>query len=84
MAIPGFTADLSLLSLRGKKTQSSSIISELSKFQEILPQLSPCWENCQNSWSDCVQTCDWWKWVVGSCIPKCRIDWIVCVSRCPP
>lgn len=82
MSIPGFTADLSLFPLKERRTQSLTIISELNSSQEILPQLSPCLENCQNSWSNCVQKCEWWEWVIGSCIPKCRVDWIACVGRC--
>ncbi len=81
MAIPGFTADCSLLpSVRFHPTLSVS--APLGDAGKVVPQQLPaCVGACQLSWNNCIGRCSWWEWVIGSCIPKCRVEWAVCIGR---
>jgi hypothetical protein len=80
MAVPGFvdeSASLDSLSLyaRGRASMGAD--------QMVVPQLDwNCFKGCQDAWSSCVSECQWWEWVVGSCIPKCRVQSVACVGSC--
>jgi hypothetical protein len=84
MAIPGFTADSSLpASTRGRSMAGVGAMS--GDADEVVPQglLPPCAQSCQLSWDDCMRGCSWWEWMIGSCVPKCRVLWAKCLAdRC--
>lgn len=81
MAIPGFVADFSLLpSVRVHPMIGVS--AALGDAGKVVPQQLDCLIGCQLSWSDCLNRCSWWEWVIGSCPPKCRIEWLKCVRGC--
>jgi hypothetical protein len=81
MAIPGFTADFSLASVRAHSM--GGVSAALGDAGKVVPQQwLDCALACQRSWSDCITRCSWWEWVVGSCPPKCRVEWVMCMRRC--
>jgi hypothetical protein len=82
MAIPGFTADRSLLTPTRAHRKAGSFTAP-GDADLVAPQALPaCLDACQQSWSNCLGGCSWWEWVIGSCIPRCRAEWLVCVGRC--
>jgi hypothetical protein len=82
MAIPGFTADSSLLlSVRARSMIGVSAAS--GDAGKVVPQQwLECTQACQQSWSDCLNSCSWWEWVTGACVPKCGGEGALCQYRC--
>jgi hypothetical protein len=82
MAIPGFSADSSLLpSVRVRSMTDVSVAS--GDAGKVVPQQwVDCTLVCQSSWSACLSNCSWWQWVTGVCVPKCRVEWVQCLRRC--
>ena len=80
MAMPGFTAEYTLMESRNQTLAGRpTAAGELS----IVPQdFWQCFQSCQSSWQGCLNSCAWWEWLIGSCVPKCRALWIGCLTRC--
>lgn len=80
MAVPGFVDESA--SLHGLTSHARARTS-LDADHMVVPQLDwDCAKGCQDAWSSCVSGCQWWEWVVGSCIPKCRVQWVACLGHC--
>ena len=83
MNTPGFRADACLSNVaRGYSIEV--IHHDFGHSGKVVPQQNwwDCFLSCQTSWSTCVSGCQWWEWVIGSCVPKCRVLWVNCLSHC--
>jgi hypothetical protein len=83
MNTPGFNADACLSNIA--RIYSIEVVSpDFGHSGKVVPQQTwlDCFSACQNSWSTCLSQCQWWEWMIGSCVLKCRVPWFDCVGRC--
>lgn len=67
--------------------EGSSVAELVQTFSVAIPgqsgpdlSLPPCVAVCQQAWVDCLNACSVWEWLIGKCVPKCRIEWAGCLA----
>jgi hypothetical protein len=81
MNMPNFQAEASLLPI-GRSYRGIPAGDDGERASAVVPQaLEPCIDACQQSWYDCLSQCQWFEWVIGSCMPKCRGGWLGCLQQ---